>query len=502
LSDAASPKKTWEPLGLLVFVLLPLRTLLEPTLPLRDPGTGWHLVQGRLILESGRIPVADAFSFTAPGAEWVSYYWLFETVAAALERIGGLPLYVAAAVLVYAVIPVLLFGRMLRMGVGSLLAALFAVLAQILLMGHALARPHIATYLAFALVVDRIQRFDEGQAAAGSLAWLPLLALLWCNLHGGFVAGLAIVSLYAAMAGARCVATRDPHDRRRARVLAGCAFAMAVATLVNPAGPWLHVSIFDYLGMESTPRFVENAGLTFGPGLGSWLLEGVILGFIALLATRARLAWTEVALLAFLLHESLQVVRHVNLFVIAAVPILARETARAIEHSFPALGPALRRRFASERSVTGRLAYAGFAAVFLALAGLGALPYPKNLDGTHLSAEAAAFIDSHPDRFARPFNTDNLGGSLIYRFWPRLHVFVDDRTPIYGDRFITDDYLKVIDGEVGWDEVLTRWGIQDALVTTESTSARLLDASPAWNAVHRDPLVTIFFRAPETPRNP
>src|SRR6185436_10688312 len=36
----------------------------------------WHMLTGRLILETGRVPAADPFSFTFQGAPWTNWEWL------------------------------------------------------------------------------------------------------------------------------------------------------------------------------------------------------------------------------------------------------------------------------------------------------------------------------------------------------------------------------------------------------------------------------------------
>jgi hypothetical protein len=492
--------RTWLPVEFLLFLLHPIRTLIDPVLQLRDPGIGWHLMTGRLIIDTGQIPIADVFSFTATGTEWVSFYWLFQVLAASLEAIGGLPLFTAATVLVYSMIPVLLYRRMVRMGVGSLLAVLLAVLAHIVLLSHSLARPHVVTYVFFALLVERLECFQNGEATAKSLWWLPLLALLWCNFHGGFVIGLVLTAIYALVATARFGWTRSTEEWGRAKVFTALLLGMSAATLFNPAGPWLHLSILDYLGMESTSQFGEWASFAFGNNLRALLVESIVVSFILLLTTGARLAWIEAVLLIFFMHQALQANRHVNLFVIVAVPIVAREAVRAAERARPALGRVLRKvaEPAAPRSVR-LLLYGSFCAGFLALAGLGQLSYRSEFVGIHLSADAAAYIETHPQHFSRPFNSDDLGGVLIYRYWPEVRVFMDDRTPVYGDRFILDQYMKVLRAKRGWSDVLDQWEIRTAVVSSRSPAATVLELSSDWEMAHRDDLTAIFLRVGEPP---
>jgi hypothetical protein len=483
------------PLELFLFLIFPVASLVYPNVPIRDPGVGWHLVLGRQILETWRIPTADAFSFTATGTEWVSFYWLFQVMAAFLERIGGLPLFTAASILVNATVPVLLYRRMVRMGVGSLMALLLAVLAYHVLLAHALARPHAFTYVFFALLLDQLDRFQTGNAAARSLAWLPLLALVWCNIHGGFVVGLVLTGLYAAVAGVRFLLNGDAAEKHRCRVFMILLAAMSAATLVNPAGPWLHLSIVDYLGMESTSHFSEWHSPNFGTDVRSLAILGLILGFVILLATRSRISWIEAVLLTFFLESGLRSERHINLYAIVAVPILGRELLQAIKRSHPSWGQVLSRVKEPPPTWSSTLLwYTPLCLGFLILAAAGQLTYRTSLEDVRLSGDAAAYIEAHLPQFDRPFNSDDLGGSLIYLFWPEVHVFMDDRNPVYGDEFVLDQYEVVAYAKPGWDAVLDRWGIRTAVVRTGTAVATLLKASPNWASVHEDETTVLFER--------
>lgn len=492
-SNEASPGLRL-PIEFLVFLMYPLITLLNPAKQFQDPGVGWHLVTGRLILETGKIPTADVFSFTATGTEWPSFYWLFQLLAAILHSIGGLPLFGAATILVFAVVPVLLYRRMLRMGVGSMLALLVALLAQIVLLSHALTRPHVITYVFFSLLVDRLDRFQNGELTVRQLWWLPFLAGLWCNFHGGFVIGLVLVGLYMFASGSKYLFTKDEDQRRLTMTYAGLLAAMSLATLMNPAGPWLHLSIINYLGMESTSHFLEWGSLKFDTSSSSMVLEALILSFIVLVIAGARLAWVEVVLLVYFLHVSLHAHRHGILFAIITFPILAREFLAAIQRSSPKQGAVLGRRIEPPSAWSRAAFYTVACSFFLWLAASGRLNYPDDLNDINLTSEAVAFIEEQPERFKRPYNTDSLGGPLIYRFWPALHVFMDDRTPVYGDPFILDEVLKIQNAESGWQDILDDWEIESAIVATGTKIAKVLEVSPGWETGHKDEKIAIYFR--------
>ena len=485
------------PFTALVFLIHPIVALTRPAAVFQDPGTGWHLVTGRWILDTRAIPRDDFFSYTAAGNPWITYSWLFEAGGAALEKVGGLPLFAAACVLVYALLPVLVFRRSLRIGAGLFPALLASILAYLVLASHALARPHIFTYLFFALTLERLSDVQDGRATARSLRWLPLLLVVWANVHSGFPAALTTAGIFAAVAAFRGLVLRDADEWRRARVFGWSLVVMVVATFVNPNGAWLHAEIVRHLGMAATRYFSEFQSPDFHPShVSIFAFEVMILLVVALVGlVGRRLAWVEIALLVFWLHEGLESVRHMNLFAIVAAPIIAREITIPLARRFPRFDARCRQIVAEQSALRAPLLYfPALAGCFLALSLVRALPFPSTLDGIQLTRGAAEFIAQRRDRFARAFNTDDLGGPLIYRFWPDLRVFVDDRIGVYGDRFIMDDYFKVLYGEAGWRDVLDRWGVTAAVVGKRTVCTELLREWTDWKIAYEDDRNVIFLR--------
>jgi len=480
-----------------VFLIHPLVALCRPGGLLQDPGTGWHLVLGRHILATGSIPAHDLFSYTAAGHPWIDQSWLFDAAAALLVRLGGLPLFATACVLVYAFLPVLIFRRALRMG-ASLAAALgLTVLAYLVLCSHAIARPHIVTYLFFTLLLERLDDFQSGRRPPRALWGLPLLALVWANVHGGFLVGLTLVGIFAGIAGLGALVGGEAAAGRRAIVFTLVLGAMLLATLVNPQGWRLHSSILGYLGLRSIDYFNEFRSPDFLAGSVPVLsFETLTLLVVLVLARRGtRLAWPEVALLLFFLHEALHSARHMNLFVIVAAPIIAREITPRLEALRPALHARWREVAREQADLRSPLVYfPALCALFVGLSLRGALPFPVTLDDLQLSRGAAEFIAAHEERFGRSFNTDDLGGSLIYRFWPRLRVFVDDRIFVYGDDFVLHEYFPVRYAQQGWRDVLSKYGVTAAVVASDAQCATLLQASAEWELAYQDKTNAIFLR--------
>ncbi|HPA19884.1 MAG TPA: hypothetical protein PLU30_19195 [Verrucomicrobiae bacterium] len=488
----------------LVFCLNPAAVLLNPEMPLKDPGTGWHLVTGRLVLETGRPMTEDVFSFTQAGKGFVGGAWLFQAAAAWCERLGGLPLVTAVCALLYAWVPVLLYRRMLAERVPAPVALVFCGLAFGVLMVHSLDRPHIVTYLLFAWLLSTLWAFRRGDIGARAVFIHVPLMIVWCNCHRGFAVGLLLVAIFAAASFADRVVGRRTTGWGPTRTLVGLFVAMAGASVINPWGWGLHASTAEYLGMESIRYWNEYRSPDFLSG-GSAVVafEVMILTLVVALAfARARLDWLEVLLVVLFLHWGLQSLRHTNLFAIIAAPPIARGI-WSLCGEFPALARRLADMGRQQAALAGGWLQIGCASATLLVLALRCDGlFRRDFDGIWLSRGAVDYIEAHMGNFARPFNTDDLGGSLIYRFWPRLRVFVDDRNEVYGDRFILDEYFAVREIRPNWREVLDRHGVDSAIVDSGSVQDTLLGSAAGWRECYRDGRNVIFAHGPNAPIQP
>jgi hypothetical protein len=468
---------------------------------LKDPGTGWHLATGRWILATGDVPRADVFSFTAEGRPWIDYYWLFEAVFAGVVRAAGLPVYAAACAVVFALVPLMLYRRTLRAGASPIAALLTTSVAYVVLSAHATARPLVVGYPFVLLVLDRIDAVRGGAPPLRTLWCVPLLVALWCNLHGSFAAAVALVGVTASAAALRWAVVRTRDAWREAAAFAALAVAVVAATLVNPYGIALPLDVVHHLGMASTKQFVEFLSPSFATGGAAVrAFEALALGLIAVTALGAtRLGVVDVALALTTLHWALVAQRNMTLFALVAAPLVARGLTALLERGAPGFAARWHAIGAAQLRLRSAFVHVPVAAaVYLALAGQGTLGFAESLEGHQLTPGAAAHVAANLPRFARPFNTETLGGALIERFWPDVRVFVDDRTFVYGDDFVLRDYFPVLYGHDDWAAVLDRWQLDAAIVAVGTPIATLLRASPAWTVEYSDATNLIATRARET----
>src|SRR5262249_33377472 len=141
--------------------------------------------------------------------------------------------------------------------------------------------------------------------------WLLLpVMLLWGNLHGSFLFGIALA---AYVAGEAVLEGRGwPERIALARPWAVYVLAAIILSLVNPNGMTTLVQPFRLMAMPALQSgFSEWQAVDLAefPGLAGWLI-----GIAALVALAWRsLPWTRVLLLFLLVYMALAHVRHADL---------------------------------------------------------------------------------------------------------------------------------------------------------------------------------------------
>ena len=224
--DARSVLRRWLPLwiGAGVYALF----VLAGNALLIDPDTLWQVTVGQGIIDQRAVPHTDIYSFTMRGQPWISTQWLAQVMYAVCYNVAGWagPVVLAATAIAATFA---LFARALRRHLVDTTTLIFALGALALMLPHLVARPHVlAMPVMVAWVGGLVAAMDRRDAP--SFALLPLM-VLWANLHGGFVLGLALTAPFALDA----VVNAEP-EKRTALLLRWILFGVAAlaASCVTP----------------------------------------------------------------------------------------------------------------------------------------------------------------------------------------------------------------------------------------------------------------------------
>jgi hypothetical protein len=427
-------------------VLLPwVALVIDAWDPIVDNSFLWHIRAGTVQAGQGAVLTTDPFSFTMQGEAWLTQSWLVELFYGWAESLTGLG---------FVPYMILIVGALIFVGIGliayrrsrSLPATAFVLILSILaLISFLVPRPVLLSYLLMTLV---------------TLAWdspktrwaLPFLFWIWAAVHASFVIGLVYVGLSLIM-------------KKEWRELP-TAMVAGIATLATAHGIGVVTFLLDfgessdalqYLTEWRQPELFEPVFLPF--------LGGIV--FVVIGAFRNRIF-----------------PRH--LWLIVPFTLLAFSSVRAIPPAWLALVPLVALSLSgleigSRAGLRRRLALV-FTLVVLVLPFF--LISGSKLSKERFPIEAVASLDDSPT-----FHDDVVGGFLIWAEEPEHQVYIDDRAELYGNRM--REFVAVRRGEIDWEPVFRRDGIEQALLPTEAHLVGELSEAD-WIAVYEDEHFTVL----------
>jgi hypothetical protein len=477
---------------------------------LRDADTGVHIRNGEQILATHAITRTDSFSYTRQGEQWYAWEWLYDVVIAAIHHVSGLNGVMLFTAAVISSTFALLFRFILRRSGNLAAAAFLTLLAIAAAQVHMLARPHILSWLFTLLWVECLCRFEDGERSA--LPWLPLLMLLWVNLHGGFILGLGLLGVVAV--GCIWDALTVPREGNRKKLVALTVVLSAclLTTLLTPYGYRLHGHVYQYLSNSFLMNNIEEfLSPNFHVGAFRYF-ELFILVVLAVVALgRDRLTATGLLLLLFSLHAGLYAARNIPISVIIMSLVLGRRQRMtgAVRTRADCRVPVwLRSTIAAGQNISesmtrlegqlhGHVLVLVVMVASVALVCNGGRLFSRQILSAHFDerifpVRAAQFI-THRGIRDHLFSSDVWGAYLIYGLYPATKVYFDDRHDFYGEAFVKE-YGKAFLGTRQWREPLDRYQVKWVLMPTDSPLSSLLRQSQDWRVEYDDGLAMIFLR--------
>jgi len=487
-----------------------------------DPDLWGHVHYGEAVLSGEGIPREEIFSYTAAGSAFYNHEWLSDVVFAFLYGVGGSAALIAfklacCVVMLAAMIDAsrsLAERLMPGVAVHPLVRAGVLVVALAAIAPGATFRPQLFTMVLLAVELALLLRGDRRLRSGAAvlpveIGVLPVLFVVWANVHGGFLVGLGLACLYgAATIGEGVVAAvrrQTPAVSVRAlAVLAAVLLVAAFAPLANPYG----VELYTYLARTLDMHGEISEWRPVAPFSTQYLpFKALCLAVIALITTYARTsrdAWRipvlwwlvpyiVVAAVAGFRHQ-----RHTVLFAITAAPlliVLGEVARRSVLELWPAL--ARPRRELSYALVSG--------AVLISLAQLQGVASQYARDGLNIRfgrldypIDAVEFLRTHGIRgnVAMPFEW---GAYAISKLAPESRVFIDGRFEAVYPQQVIDDYFAFMHGTEGWQRLLDDYPTDVVVVQRWRNIHPRLFTHPDFAYVYSDPAALVFVRrSPET----
>lgn len=350
-----------------------------------DPDFGWHLRSGQYFIEHG-IPKYDVFTYTATDFHWVNHEWLSDIVVALVFGVGSYWLLM------------FMYGAMWTIAVAIMSRGVhwaLVISATVAILPFAGIRALTWSALGLALLSLLLRQKNKRWRLI-----IPLLFLIWANVHGSFLVGIVY-------GGWRVL-------QERSWKLAIIGVTSLAVTFINPYGVGIYTEVFrTMLDSELHANIVEWARFALPLSAIPYVLT-----WLGLTVYRNRRIWKRYVRFENLLFiMSVTSMRMTPLFVLVSLQGL-QQTIEEIDSSLP-------KKYQKERWRVAKIA-----AVVLVVATM-LVPVAEALltrsSGTRYPADAVHYLEKNPCN-GNLFNSYNFGGYLIWKL-PSHKVYIDGRMP-------------------------------------------------------------------------
>jgi hypothetical protein len=269
-------------------------------------------------------------------------------------------------------------------------------------------------------------------------------------------------------------------------------FISVAALVINPYGLQMLGVPFQTLSIGALQNFIQEWNSPNFHERQTWPFIFLLLALLgAVGASKKRLDWTDFVLVSGTAFMGLLAGRNIAVFAVVATPILTEHLDAMLSERGWVIQPV--------RRVTPRMARLNVILVVVVLLG-ALLKVLLVLDTKTVTQAQEEYLPVKVTSYlaeSRPtgpmFNSYNWGGYMMY-YLPEEKVFVDGRTDLYGDDFLSNDYLKTATGAPGWRETLDKYGINVVAVEAGSGLARSLREEPGWSLDYEDKMAAVFVR--------
>ena len=458
-----------------------------------DPGLGWHLKTGEYIWTHGQLPLTDPFLAYPNKLPYIFDQWASDLILYLVFHVGGWPLLYALTLITYlAVYFLVLIGPNIRNARSVVIGSLATLCVFKLGLIHFIVRPVIFGFLCFAILYaillsarERISKNATSEEQLASIRqlfiFLPLLMVVWTNLHPSFVLGLFLIGLFLAALTVERFAKKASFSPRITNAFVAILVLCLFATFINPAG----LGLWDQVLALGQSKFFMNLneewkGLELGSAHG-----GLLLGLIFIVFTTALIAPDRIRSLGVFPLISAGIFVYLSGTAVRFLPFAAIALGPVLAGSLSGLWSYLR-KFKSKSSVDdyceGRTKLIGANRAIFVLFAIGILTATLIADGVPLySGEYGPSAKLYPynllreivatapvDKQLKLYTTPNWGGFITLYGEQKAVALLDDRNSLLGEQPYKD-FLATQKIEVGWRAKIKETGADLLLVPRDST---------------------------------
>lgn len=466
-----------------------------------NPDVYLHLTTGRLILESGALPHIDTFSFTRLGEPWVMHEWLYQILLYYIhESFGEAGLQLFGGGILTTVI--FLNKKNCTLAGANNVTAWFTtiilLMAWMLFMGT---RPHIITYLFFSLSLHVVLLYRH-KGITKSLYVVPLIMVLWVNIHGGFIIGIVLLGYFTLLS---FIERYAKTKQWQIPLHLFSSFILSIlASLINPYGIeqlFFPFQLMDQWIMGFVPEWMPPDFT-----LLNYRIYAITVVFyvISSLFMKTEQRWFYLAFTAPFIIASLHSVRHIPIAAFAFAPHFAANIYSFAKRYFIQNN---RQPVSVEKSTnhtpTQTLSpdlgiienILNWVLLCLFITSLyftyPLLQYKKSEAFKKLFPVEATNHLINNNIHGRMFTIMQYSDYILFHRYPEQKVFYDVRLETYGQT-LSFDYMKMSYADGDWQELFKKYEIDYVVINKESKAYAAYAKSRDFQLIYEDKYNAIF----------
>lgn len=475
-----------------------------------DDDVFWHLETGRYIVTTHHVPSTDIFGYITQGQPWMPFEWGWDVLTYGIYLLFGYTGLSILRTLILLLVFLIYYLIYKKFKIPDSLIFLFNFFFLFAIMDRLTPRPHLMSYLFFALLLYMIINFRYfHRDNIKKLYFVPLIFLLWANLHMGIIAGAFILGIYVfseiiTFLFPKKFASQSifPLKKNQLIILIGIGFLSLVAMLINPNGLATYLYAYSHTNMKmlvTVNEWMAPFSAKYTDSFVSiiykvFLFSGVIILyhayktkdvfsailyiFFAIYSVRAMRFTTDYILIVspfilfaiyFILNKSLSQKTFINIFKKPFLKIGLIVVYLAL--IIPVANNSLYLEFLKYYRITG-----------------------VGINNDFIPEQLFKFMKDNnvPDIGSRIFNHFGTGGYFIWNF-PGKQNFIDSRN-LNDDIFFK--YYDILNKNPGFEQKLNDYGIDYAIYLApdlvrgpqemETTVISYFSKSPDWKLIFWD----------------
>lgn len=430
----------------------------------------WHIKAGKYMIENKEILTKDIFSWYMVGKPWFSHEWLFEIIIAMMASIfpnKHIFIFVLSNLLFINLF--ILFSNKKNYQ-KNIVFSLLWITFSLILTTTLRARPYMISNIFLAMIIYFLYDLIKNEKSR-KIYFIPLIALLWSNIHGGSSNLIYIVLFIFLITGqfkfnfTKVESKKNTALQTKKIILVILLSIIAIS--INPQG--INMLFYPYQNIADT--FMQQTISEWQPTTLSSLSHYpyfvlAIIIIIAMLLSKKKINLLDLTLFAFFLFLGLKSIRFWSYTYIASSYFVFNYISERKEDK------------ATVPLIT-------LLSIFLVLIYFNT--YSKlNANQAYLSDTVIKIIKSENPK--RIYNSYDYGGYLIYK---DIDVFIDGRADLYS-KYNYKDYYVISNFEEYAEKLIEKYNFDYFLVKKEYPIATYLKTNSSYQEIYNDKKAILY----------